>query len=80
MSDAIDADDNDGEDDDSDLDGADNVGDTSVEMNVDDLLRELEKESRSMVRGEMSARRRLEELLDDKRTRSELEDFEDYDF
>jgi hypothetical protein len=58
----------------------DNVGDPSVEINVEELLVELASEGFNMGVGhEHAAKRRLEELMEEKRARRELEDFEDYD-
>lgn len=58
----------------------DNVGDPSVEINVEDLIHELEVQGldkRPLT--EFAAKRRVEELLEQKRARRDLEDFEDYD-
>lgn len=55
----------------------DNVGDASVEINVEDLIHELEAGDRAG--GELAARRRLEEIIEKKRSKRDLEDFEDYD-
>jgi hypothetical protein len=61
-------------------DVTDNVGDPSVEINVEDLLSELEVEGFDVrVNREYAAKRRLEELMEEKRARRDLEDFEDYD-
>ena len=59
----------------------DNVGETSVEINVEDLIAEIEAESGSQSdpRGS-STRKRLDEILDEKRAARELEDFEDLEF
>ena len=58
----------------------DNVGDPSVEINVEDLIQELEAESlEAAPENECEAKRRLEELMDKKRAERDLEDFEDYD-
>lgn len=58
----------------------DNVGDPSVEINVEALIHELEVEgSKSRPDKEQAAKRRLEELMEQKRAKRELEDFEDYD-
>lgn len=59
----------------------DNVGDPSVEINVEELIHELEVEGLTKQLGNgQDARRRLEELMERKRARRELEDFDDYDF
>jgi hypothetical protein len=58
----------------------DNVGDPSVEINVEELIHEIEAEGDSSHPGrELAAKRRLEELMEKKRAKRELEDFEDYD-
>jgi hypothetical protein len=58
----------------------DNVGDPSVEINVEELIHEIEAEGDSSRPGrELAAKRRLEELMEKKRAQRELEDFEDYD-
>jgi hypothetical protein len=58
----------------------DNVGDPSVEINVEELIHELEVQGDpSRPISEHAAKRRLEELMEKKRAKRELEDFEDYD-
>jgi hypothetical protein len=58
----------------------DNVGDPSVEINVEELIHEIEAEGESSRPGrELAAKRRLEDLIEKKRSKRELEDFEDYD-
>jgi hypothetical protein len=58
----------------------DNIGDPSVEINVEDLIHELESQGLvNRLGNEIAARRRLEELMEQKRSRRDLEDFEDYD-
>jgi hypothetical protein len=57
----------------------DNVGDPSVEINVEDLIHELEVDGVTRPNREQAAKRRLEELIEKKRAQRELEDFEDYD-
>jgi hypothetical protein len=59
----------------------DNVGDPSVEINVEELIHELEVQGVASTRpgGEQAAKRRLEELMERKRAKRELEDFEDYE-
>jgi hypothetical protein len=58
----------------------DNVGDPSVEINVEALIHELEVQGITDDLGrEAAARRRLEELMEQRRARRELEDFEDYE-
>jgi hypothetical protein len=56
----------------------DNVGDPSVEINVEELIHELEVDGVTPNR-EQAAKRRLEELMERKRAKRELEDFDDYE-
>jgi len=70
------------EDTDDDTEGAaetDNVGDPSVEINVEDLINELEGDGIARPGRELAAKRRLEELMERKRSKRDLEDFDDYD-
>ncbi len=58
----------------------DNVGDPSVEINVEELIHEIEAEGEASRPGrELAAKRRLEDLMERKRSKRELEDFEDYE-
>ena len=57
----------------------DNVGDASVEINVEELIHELEVDNGSHPGREQAAKRRLEELMEKKRAKRDLEDFDDYD-
>jgi len=58
----------------------DNVGDPSVEINVEELIHELEvQDVTNRLGSEQAAKRRLEELMEQKRAKRELEDFEDYE-
>jgi hypothetical protein len=58
----------------------DNVGDASVEINVEELIHELEAQGAAQRQAnEHAARRRLEELMEQKRAKRELEDFDDYE-
>lgn len=57
----------------------DNVGDPSVEINVEALIQELEVDGLTQPAREQAAKRRLEELMEQKRAKRDLEDFEDYD-
>ena len=57
----------------------DNVGDPSVEINVEELIHELEVDGVAQPGREQAAKRRLEELMEKKRAKRELEDFEDYE-
>jgi hypothetical protein len=58
---------------------SDNVGDASVEINVEELIHELEVDGVTRAGGEQAAKRRLEELMERKRAKRDLEDFDDYD-
>jgi hypothetical protein len=57
----------------------DNVGDPSVEINVEELIHSLEVEGITAAGKELAAKRRLEELMEQKRAKRDLEDFEDYE-
>ena len=58
----------------------DNVGDPSVEINVEELIHEIEAEGEGSRPGrELAAKRRLEDLIEKKRAKRELEDFDDYE-
>jgi len=58
----------------------DNVGDPSVEINVEALINEIETEGIGETpESEQAAKRRLEEIMELKRAKRELEDFDDYD-
>jgi len=57
----------------------DNVGDASVEINVEELIHELEGDGVARPGREQAAKRRLEELMEKKRSKRELEDFDDYE-
>jgi hypothetical protein len=57
----------------------DNVGDPSVEINVEELINEIEVDGVSRAGGEQAAKRRLEELMERKRSKRDLADFDDYD-
>lgn len=57
----------------------DNVGEQSIEINVEGLIAELEAESgHGKSTDDQCARRKLEEYLERKRIARELEDFEDF--
>ena len=63
-----------------DSDGStDNVGETSVEFDVEDLIAEVEVEVPDGVDSDGKMRKRLEEVLEKKQSDEELADFEDYD-
>jgi hypothetical protein len=57
----------------------DNVGDPSVEINVEELIHSLEVEGVATPGKEQAAKRRLEELMERKRAKRDLEDFDDYE-
>jgi hypothetical protein len=57
----------------------DNVGDPSVEINVEELIHDLEVEGIATPAKEQAAKRRLEELMEMKRAKRDLEDFDDYE-
>ncbi len=57
----------------------DNVGEQSIEINVESLIAEVEAESRKGQAPELKcARRKLEDYLERKRIARDLEDFEDF--
>jgi hypothetical protein len=77
-----DEDDEESEEEDSSSEAAaetDNVGDASVEINVEELIQELEVDGVTRPAREQAAKRRLEELMEKKRAKRELEDFDDYE-
>ena len=57
----------------------DNVGDPSVEINVEELIQELEVDGVTHAGREQAAKRRLEQLMEEKRAKRDLEDFDDYE-
>jgi hypothetical protein len=58
----------------------DNVGDTSVEINVDDLISEVEAAGLPSDHfTHEKARKRLEEIMEERRTSEDLSDFDDFD-
>lgn len=57
----------------------DNVGETSVEFDVEDLIAEVESEVPDGVDSDGKMRKRLEEVLEKKQSDEELTDLEDYD-
>jgi len=57
----------------------DNVGEQSVEINVQDLLAQLEAESGRGGSGPGCARRKLEDYLEEKRIARDIQDMEDFD-
>ena len=61
-------------------DGTDNVGDASVEINVEELIIKLEVDGvTKQLDREAQTRRRLEELMEQRRARRELEDLNPQD-
>ena len=60
--------------------GTDNVGEQSIEINVESLIAELEAESQHGKPPDVQcARRQLEDYLERKRIAQDLEDFEDFE-
>ena len=57
--------------------GTDNVGDPSVEINVEELISEIEKETAGASDGDAAARRRLDEIMERKRIEKEISDYDD---
>lgn len=57
----------------------DNVGDISVEVNVEDLIAQIESESKGGPAPDGSARRKIEDILEEKRVAREIMDLEDFD-
>lgn len=58
---------------------SDNIGESSIEINVEGLIAELEAESRFVSQPDMiSARRKLEDYLERQRIAREIEDFDDF--
>ncbi len=62
-----------------DADVTDTDSDDSEEIDVEDLGNDFESDNAPVPARDMSARRRLEELLEARRAARELEDFDDYD-
>jgi hypothetical protein len=58
---------------------SDNVGDSSVQLDVAQLLAEVEAEASKGVDANGRVRRRLEAIMERKRRHQDLLDFEDYD-
>jgi hypothetical protein len=58
----------------------DNVGEQSIEINVENLIAEIEAESQQVKPPDVRcARRKLEDYLERKRIAQEIEDFEDFE-
>lgn len=58
---------------------SDNIGDMSIEVNVEDLIAQIESESKSGAAPDGSARRKIEDILESKRMAREIMDLEDFD-
>jgi hypothetical protein len=59
--------------------GSDNVGDVSVEINVEELIAELEGSADSSAARKKEVRRRLEEIREQREAMKELEDTFSFD-
>jgi len=57
----------------------DNVGDISVEVNVEDLIAQIESEAKAGAGADGSARRKIEDLLEEKRIARDIMDLDDFD-
>jgi hypothetical protein len=57
----------------------DNVGDISVEVNVEDLIAQIESESKGDPAQSGSARRKIEDILEEKRVQKETMDLDDFE-
>ncbi len=62
-----------------DADVTETNGDEAEEIDVEDLGNEFDSDTAPVPARDMSARRRLEELLEARRAARDLEDFDDYD-
>ncbi|MCC5795588.1 MAG: hypothetical protein JJT85_12765 [Chromatiales bacterium] len=60
-----------------DADSDDPIGEDSVEINVEDLIARIESDAGGGPT--MSARRKLEQYMEERRTFRDIMDFEDYD-
>ena len=67
------------ESDDFDEEDADDVAGAEDSLDVDRLMQDLDKRKRGAPRGSEPAWRKLERLLEQKRTSELLSDFDDYD-
>jgi|GEM_PF-2443443 len=76
-------DDDDAEDDDAEDDDeyslSDNVGQASVEIDVASLIAELESEKFKGIDSDGDLRKRLDEIMERKKHKHELDDFDEYD-
>lgn len=59
--------------------GSDNIGDVSVEINVEELIAELEGSADSSAARKKEVRRRLEEIREQREAMKELEDTFSFD-
>ena len=59
--------------------GTENVGETSVEIDIEELIAEIEDDDPKSGGRDGSARKRLEELLEQKRVAHELEELDEFD-
>jgi len=58
---------------------SDNVGEPSVELNVEEIVSELEAEMGIVSEGErVNSRKRLEELLEERRAARELQELDEF--
>jgi len=58
---------------------SDNVGEPSVELNVEEIVSELEAEMGIVSQGErVNSRKRLEELLEERRAARELQELDEF--
>ena len=57
----------------------DNVGDASVEINVEELVAEVRKEQDAADAENQAARQRLDEVLEQRRLATDTEDLDDFD-
>jgi predicted FMN-binding regulatory protein PaiB len=64
----------------SSVKGSDNIGDVSVEINVEELIAELEASQDSAAARKKEVRRRLEEIWEQREAMKELEDTFSFDF
>jgi hypothetical protein len=62
-----------------DEEGSDEIEEDSESLDVDRLMQDLDKRKRGAPRGAEPAWRKLERLLEQKRTSELLSDFDDYD-
>jgi hypothetical protein len=56
-----------------------NVGETSVEINIEELIAELELEGMCTQQPESSARKKLEDVFEQRRIAQELEDMDKFE-